>query len=43
VAWRFLPARAAAPSHVAPYDTATLGADPDALEGLELGVENVVE
>ena len=43
VAWRFLPARAAAPMHVAPYDRAPLAPEPDMLEGLELGVENIVE
>jgi MFS family permease len=43
VAWKFLPARAAAPVHVAPYDTHPLEPEPDVLEGLELGIENVVE
>jgi EmrB/QacA subfamily drug resistance transporter len=44
VAWRFLPARAAAPAHVAPYDAQPVAApDSDVLEGLELGVENVAE
>ncbi len=43
VAWKFLPARAAAPAHVAPYDTQPLRPEPDVLEGLELGVENIVE
>ena len=43
VAWRFLPARAAAPSHVPPYDSAPTGPEPGVLEGLELGVENIVE
>jgi EmrB/QacA subfamily drug resistance transporter len=43
VAWRFLPARAAAPSRVAPYETGPARPEPEVLEGLELGVENIVE
>ncbi|HZQ87130.1 MAG TPA: MFS transporter [Acidimicrobiales bacterium] len=44
VAWRFLPARAPAAAHVAPYDSAPASPpDSDILEGLELGIENIVE
>jgi EmrB/QacA subfamily drug resistance transporter len=44
VAWKFLPARAAAPVDLAPYETSPL-ARPDRplLEGLELGVENIAD
>jgi EmrB/QacA subfamily drug resistance transporter len=43
VAWRFLPARAAAGPRVAPYETEPVAPEPDVLRGLELGVENIVE
>jgi Na+/melibiose symporter-like transporter len=44
VAWRFLPARAAATVHIAPYDRSPANPpDSDVLEGLEIGIENIAD